>query len=78
MSTYEKVCSQSRTKYSNITRLILTSTIVSTQMKKARLMRMTRKTLKIGKGTLTRAMVLCERVEDPTKNELWTFTGRQV
>ena len=36
----------------------------------------TRKTLKIGRGTLRRAMLRCERLEDPTKNELWTFSGR--
>ena len=29
-----------------------------------------RKTLKISRGTLRRAMVRRERVEDPTKNEL--------
>ena len=35
-----------------------------------------KKTLKIGKGTLGRAMLRHERLEDPTKNELWTFSGR--
>ena len=45
-------------------------------MKKDRLMRKTRKTLKIGRGTLRRAMLRRERLEDPTKNELWTFSGR--
>ena len=39
-------------------------------------MRKTRKTLKIGRGTLRRSMVRCERLEDPTKNELWTFHSR--
>lgn len=39
-------------------------------------MRKTIKTLKIGRGTVRRAMVRRERVEDPTKNELWTFSGR--
>ena len=39
MSAYEKVGSKSCTKDSNITRRVLTSTIVSNQMKKARLMR---------------------------------------
>ena len=68
MSAYDKVGSKSRTKDSNITRQVLTSTIVSSQMKKARLMRKTRKPLKIGKGTLRRAMLRCERLEDLTKN----------
>ena len=45
-------------------------------MKKARLMRKTSKTFKIGKGTLRRAMLRRERLEDPTKNELWTFSSR--
>ena len=45
-------------------------------MKKARLMRKTRKTLKIGSGTLRRAMLRHERLEDPTKNELWRFSSR--
>ena len=45
-------------------------------MKKDRLMRKTRKTLKIGRGTLRRAMLRCERLEDPTTNELWAFSGR--
>ena len=39
-------------------------------------MRKKRKTLKLGRGTLRRAMVRCQRLEDPTKNELWTFSGR--
>ena len=39
-------------------------------------MRKKRKTLKIGRGTLRRAMLRHERLEDPTKNELWTFSGR--
>ena len=39
-------------------------------------MRKKRKILKIGRGTLKRAMLRCERLEDPTKNELWTFSGR--
>ena len=39
-------------------------------------MRKTRKILKIGRGTLRRAMLRHERLEDPTKNELWTFSGR--
>ena len=39
-------------------------------------MRKTSKTLKIGRGTLRRAMLRRERLEDPTKNELWTFSGR--
>ena len=69
MSAYDKVGSKSRTKDSNIIRRVLTSTIVSSQMKKARLMRNTSKTLKIGRGTLRRAMLRCERLEDPTKNE---------
>ena len=76
MSAYEKVGSKSCTKDSNITKWVLTSTIVSTQMKKARLMRKTRKTLKISRGTLRRAMVRCERLEDPRKNELWTFSSK--
>ena len=29
-----------------------------------------KKILKIGRGTLRRAMLRCERLEDPTKNEL--------
>ena len=45
-------------------------------MKKAQLMRKTRKILKIGRGTLRRAMLRRERLEDPTKNELWTFSSR--
>ena len=69
MSAYDKVGSKSHTKDSNITRRVLTSTIVSSQMKKARLMRKTRKRLKIGRGTLRRAMLRHERLEDPTKNE---------
>ena len=76
MSAYDKVGSKSRTKDSNITRWVLTSTIVSTQMKKARLMRKTSKPLKIGRRTLRRVMLRHERLEDPTKNELWTFNGR--
>ena len=52
------------------------STIVSTQMKKSQLMRKTRKTLKIGRGTLRRAILRHERLENPTKNESWTFSGR--
>ena len=68
--------SESCTKNSNITRQLLTLTIVSTQMKKAWLMRKTRKTLKIGRGTLRRAMLTHERLEDPTKNELCTFSDR--
>ena len=39
-------------------------------------MRETRKTFKIGRRTLRRAMVRHERVEDPTRNELWTFSDR--
>ena len=39
-------------------------------------MRKTRKTLKIGRGTLRREMLRRERLEDPIKNELWTFSGR--
>ena len=39
-------------------------------------MRKTKKILKIGRGTLRRAMLKRERLEDPTKNELWTFNGR--
>ena len=39
-------------------------------------MRKTRKIFKIGRGTLRRAMLRHERLEDPTKNELWTFSGR--
>ena len=39
-------------------------------------MRKTSKTLKIGIGTLRRAMLRCERLEDLTKNELWTFSSR--
>ena len=35
MSAYDKVGSKSRTKDSNITRRVLTSTIVSSQMKKS-------------------------------------------
>ena len=76
MNTYDKVGYKSQTKDINITRLIFTLTIVSTQMKKARLMRKTRKILKIGRGTLRRSMIRHERLEDPTKNELWTFSGR--
>ena len=34
------------------------------------IMRKTRKKLKIGRGTLRRAMLRRERLEDPTKNEL--------
>ena len=45
-------------------------------MKKAQLMRKTSKKLKIGRGTLRRAMLRHERLEDPTKNELWAFRGR--
>ena len=69
MSAYDKVGSKSCTKDSNITRRVLTSTIVNIQMKKARLMRKTRKTLKIGRGTLRRAMLRRERLEYPTKND---------
>ena len=76
MSAYDKVSSKSCNKDSNITRCILTSTIVSTQMNKAWLMRKKRKILKIGRGTLRRAMVRRERVEDPKKFELWTFSNR--
>ena len=76
MSAYDKVGSKSCTKDSNITRWVLTSTIVSSQMKKDRLMRKTRKTLKIGRGNLRRAMLRRERLEDQTKNELWTFSSR--
>ena len=76
MSAYDKVGSKSRTEESNITRRVLTSTIVSSQMKKVWLMRKTRKTLKFGRGTLRRAMLRRERLEDPTKNELWKFSGR--
>ena len=68
MSAYEKMGSKSCTKDSNITRRVLTSRTVSTQMKKARLMRKTSKTLKIGRGTLRRAILRRERLEDPTKN----------
>ena len=39
-------------------------------------MRKKSKTLKIGRGTLRRAMLRHERLEDPTKNELWTFSDR--
>ena len=70
MSAYDKVGSKSCTKDSNITRQVLTSTIVSSQMKKVPLMRKTIKTLKIGRGTLWRAMLRHERLEDPIKNEL--------
>ena len=38
-------------------------------------MRKTRKILKIGRGTLRRAMLRRDRLEDPPKNELWTFSG---
>ena len=72
MSSYDK----SHTKDSNITRRVLTLTIVSSQMKKAQIMRKTRKIFKIGRGTLRRAMLRCERLEDPTKNKLWTFSDR--
>ena len=70
MSAYDKVGSKSCTKDSNITRWVLTLTIVSTQMKKSWLMRKTRKTLKIGRGTLRRVMLRDERLEDLTKSEL--------
>ena len=30
----------------------------------------------MGRGTLRRAMLRCERLENPTKNDLWTFRGR--
>jgi len=76
MSAYEKVDSKSCTKDSNITRRVLTLKLVCSQMKKAQLMRKTRKIFKIGRGTLRRAMLRCERLEDPTKNELWTFSYR--
>ena len=39
-------------------------------------MRKRRKTLKNGRGTLRRAILRHERLEDPTKNDLWTFSGR--
>ena len=39
-------------------------------MKKARLMRKTSKTLKIGRGTLRRAMLRRERLEDPKKKKV--------
>ena len=39
-------------------------------------MRKTRNNLKIGRGTLRRAMLRHERLEDPIKNELWTFSSR--
>ena len=39
-------------------------------------MRKTRKILKIGRGTLRRVMLRREKSKDPTKNELWTFSGR--
>lgn len=45
-------------------------------MNKAQLMRKTIKILKIGRGTLRRAMLTRERLEDPTKNELRTLSGR--
>ena len=67
MSAYDKVGSKSRTKDSNITRGVLTLTIVSTQMKKYWLVRKTSKTLKIGRGTLRRVMLRHERLEDPKK-----------
>ena len=70
VSAYDKVGSKSHKKDSNITRWVLKSTIISTQMKKAQLMRKTRKILKIGTSTLRRDMVMRERVEDTTKNEL--------
>ena len=76
MSSYDKVDSKSRTKDSNITRRGFTSTIVSSQLKKVRLMRKTRKILKISRHTLRRAMLKRERLDDPTKSELWTFSGR--
>ena len=76
MSAYDKVGSKSWTKDSNITRCILTSTLVSTQIKKSQLIRNTRKSLKISRGTLMRTIGRCKTVEDPTKNELWIFSGR--
>ena len=76
MSAYYKVGSKSCTKDSNITRSVLTLTIVSSQMKKAQLMRKRSETLKTSRGTLRRSMLRRERLEDPTKNELWTFSGR--
>ena len=45
-------------------------------MKKAQLMRKKKETLKIGRGTLRRAMLRRERLEDPKKNELWTFNSK--
>ena len=78
MNAYDKVGFRSHTKDSNITRRVLTSTIVSTQMKKAQLMRKTRKLLKIGRGTLRRVLLRHDRLEDPTKNEIWIFSGRQL
>ena len=39
-------------------------------------MRKKRKTLKIDRGTLRRAMLRHERLEDPRTNELWTFSSR--
>ena len=49
MSAYDKVGSKSCNKDSNITWQVLTSTIVSSQVKKSWLMRKTRKQLKIGR-----------------------------
>ena len=76
MSPYDKVGSKSCIKYSNIIRRVLTSTIVSSQMRKAQLMIKTNIILKNGRGTLRRAIPRHERLEDPTKNELWTFSCR--
>ena len=39
-------------------------------------MRKTSKTLQIDRGTLRRAMLRRERLENPTKNELWTFSNK--
>ena len=76
MSSYDKVGSKSCIKDSNITRQVLTLTIVISQMKKSWLMRKEGKILKIGRGTLRRSMLRHERLEDWTKNELWTFSSR--
>lgn len=76
MIAYESVGSTSCTKDINVTRRVLTSTIVSTQMKKSGLIGKIGKTLKISRKYLMRALRRRQKVEDPNSNELWALSGR--
>jgi hypothetical protein len=54
--SYQDIGSKSRSKDANVTRRVLTSTIMGKEMKKSCIVRKTSKSLRIGRSTLQRAL----------------------